>query len=169
MGMASGKRLKLRRTTAKKTVATQAERKRTAAPRRAQPTHPVGRTVVDRHAALRALAQRIIDATLANDEDAVLALYADDVESREAGQPPVVGRDAIRAKLEAWRGMVSDAVFQPLNVVVDGHTIVIEWVGRITLAASGRIVELTEVAVHEIANGRIVRERYYYDPALLAP
>ncbi len=168
MGMSSGKRLKLRRTTAKKTVATQGERRRPAprAPRRAT---AVGRTVVDRHAALRALAQRIVDATLADDDAAMLALYAEEVESREAGQPPLVGREAIRGKFAAWREMVSDAVFQPRSVLVDGHTIAIEWTGRVTLAGSGRIAELTEIAVHEIANGRIVRERFYYDPAALAP
>lgn len=169
MGMSSGKRLKLRRTTAKKTVATQGERKRPAPRKPARRATEVGRTVVDRHAALRALAQRIIDATVADDAEAMLALYAPEIESREAANPPMIGLDAIREKFAGWRGMVTDSVFQPRSVLAEGHTIVIEWSGRVTLAASGRVVELTEVAIHEIANGRIIRERFYYDPAVLAP
>jgi ketosteroid isomerase-like protein len=66
-----------------------------------------------------------------------------------------------------WRSMVTDAAFLPRSVVADGHTIVIEWDGRVTLAASGRVAELNEVAVHEIENGKIVRERFYYDPSVL--
>jgi ketosteroid isomerase-like protein len=63
--------------------------------------------------------------------------------------------------------MVTDAVFTPVSVVADGNTVVIEWAGRVTLASSGRLAELNEVAVHEIRNGRIVKERFFYDPSVL--
>ena len=53
----------------------------------------------DPNAAMRALAQRIIDVTLADDDEAILALYADDIESSEAGQPPQVGLDALRGEV----------------------------------------------------------------------
>jgi hypothetical protein len=43
----------------------------------------------------------------------------------------------------------------------------IEWVGRVTIAASGKQAELREVAIHEIAKGKIVREAFYYNPASL--
>jgi ketosteroid isomerase-like protein len=33
----------------------------------------------------------------------------------------------------------------------------------------GRTVKLQETAVHEIKNGKIQSERYYYNPAALAP
>ena len=128
----------------------------------------VTRTVeVDRNRALRALAQRIIDVTIANNDDATLALYADGIESKEANNPPSFGIDAIKQKFAMWRGMVSDAAFTPRSVVADGNTIVIEWEGRVTLAASGRVADLNEVAVHEIAGGKIVKERFFYDPAVL--
>jgi ketosteroid isomerase-like protein len=178
MGMRRGKALKVRKTTAKRVVKKKAapKAKRAAAPKAKRAAAPkakvVTRTVtvtVDRNTALRALAQRIVDVTVANDDEAALALYAADVESREASNPPMVGIDAIREKLKMWRGMVSDAAFAPRSVVADGKTIVIEWDGRVTLAASGRVVELNEVAVHEIEHGRIARERFYYDPSLLQP
>jgi ketosteroid isomerase-like protein len=118
--------------------------------------------------AVRALARRIVALTTANDDEATFALYAADVESTEQGQPPMRGIDSIRQKFAGWRNMVSAAHFEPRRVVVDGNTIVIEWVGEVTLAASGKQARLHEVAVHEIQDGKIVREAYFYDPATLS-
>lgn len=172
MGMRSGKALKLRKPAARKAAPKKAPKKVAAKPvaKAAPRAKVVTRTVtVDRNAALRALAQRIVDLTVANRDEESLALYAENVESREASNPPMIGIDAIREKFRAWRGMVTDAAFTPRSVSADGNIIVIEWEGRVTLAASGRLAELNEVAVHEVENGRIVRERFYYDPAVLQP
>lgn len=161
MGMRRGKVLKVKKAAAKRT--------KTAAPKPAA-RRPVTRTVrVDPNAALRALAQRIVDVTVSNDEAGMLALYADTIESGEANNPPSVGIQAIKDKFVMWRGMVTEAAFRPRSVLADGKTIAIEWDGRATLAASGRTIDLHEVAVHEIANGKIVRERFYYDPSVLQP
>lgn len=119
--------------------------------------------------AMRALAQRIIDVTLANDDEAAFALYADQVESSEASGPSTVGVDALRGKFAGWREMVTDTSFEPRRVVVDGNVIVIEWLGRVTLRASGRQAELHEVAIHEVRDGKIVREAFFYNPAALSP
>lgn len=116
---------------------------------------------------VRALARRIVAVTLANDDEATLALYASDVESIEQGQPPMRGVDSIRQKFAGWRSMVTEAHFEPRRVLVDGNTIVIEWVGDVTLAASGKHARLHEVAVHEIRDGKIAREAFFYDPAAL--
>ncbi len=118
--------------------------------------------------AMRALAQKIIDITIADDDDGIMSLYAEGIESSEAGQPPTVGIDALRGKLAGWRNMITDSSFEPRRVLVDGNAIAIEWVGRVTLAASGRPAELHEIAVHEIRDGKIVREAYFYNPAALA-
>ena len=172
MGMRRGKVIK----TAKRTAASarrtapkaKAAKAKTAPRPAAPPAKVVTKTVeVDRNRALRALAQRIVDLTIANDDEATLAFYRDDVESQEANNPPSVGIDAIKQKFAMWRGMVSDAAFTPRSVIADGNTIVIEWQGRVTLAASGRVAELNEVAVHEIAGGKIAKERFYYDPSVL--
>jgi len=116
---------------------------------------------------VRAFARRIIDVTRANDDAATLALYASDVESTEQGQPTTRGIDSIRQKFAGWRSMVTDARFEPRRVCVDGNTIVIEWVGEVTLAASGKRAQLHEVAIHEIRDDKIAREAYFYDPASL--
>lgn len=123
---------------------------------------------VAKQTAMRALAQHIVDVSLGGDDEAILALYASDIESSEAGQPAAVGIDALRAKFAGWRSMTTDTQFEPRRVVADGNVIVIEWVGRVTLAASGRQVEMHEVAVHEIRNGKIAREAFFYNPAVLA-
>jgi len=116
--------------------------------------------------ALRALAKRIVDLTISGNDDASFALYADNVESVEMGQAPMTGIDAIRQKFTQWRGMVSDSAWDAKSVWVDGNTIVIEWIGRVTLAASGKSVDMREIAVHEVENGKIARERFYYNPAI---
>jgi ketosteroid isomerase-like protein len=118
---------------------------------------------------VRALAKRIVAMTTANDDDAAFEIYADDVESIEMNMPAMAGLDAIRAKFEGWRNMVTNPRFTAENVWVDGNTIIIEWIGDVTIAASGKQAQLREIAIHEIENGKIARERYYYDPAALQP
>jgi ketosteroid isomerase-like protein len=169
-----------------KTTATKAKKARGTAPKRAvakrKPTATARRKPAAKKRAAaratsaetrvpdatRAFARRIVDVTLSDRDDEILALYADTIESSEAGQPPQVGLDALREKLAGWRSMTTETHFEPHRVVVDGNLIVIEWVGRVTLAATGRTVEMREVAVHEIAEGKIVRESFYYNPAVLA-
>lgn len=139
-----------------------------AAAKPATKARAAARKAGDASTAMRALAQRIVDVTLSDDDEAILGLYAADVESSEAGNPPDVGIEALRAKYVGWRNMTSATAFEPRSVVVDGNVIVIEWLGRVTLAASGRQVDMREVAIHEIRGGKIVREAFYYNPAVLA-
>ncbi len=178
MGMRSGKVLKGSKTgrsgraAAKVKSAAKAKASAKRRPRAATPPKVLTKTItktiqVDRNRAIRDFAQRVIDLTIANDEPGMLALYAPDVESKEATAPASVGLDAIKEKFKMWQSMVTDAVFTPVSVVADGNTIVIEWSGRVTLAGSGRRAELDEVAVHEIRNGKIVKERFFYDPSVL--
>ncbi len=193
MGMRSGKALKVKKVLAKKAVKKPAAKKavkkvaakkaaakkpaaKKAAPAKAVAPKVVTKTITktvtkttDRNAALREIAQRIVDATVANDEAAMFALYADDIESQEASNPPLVGKNALREKFAAFAQSMSDGVFLPRSVAADGKTIVIEWDGRMTMVASGRIIEMREVAVHEIEHGKIVRERFYYDPSGMTP
>lgn len=118
---------------------------------------------------LRELARRIVDLTIRQDDEGSYALYADNVESIEPGMPPTVGIDAIKQKFARWRSTVSDSSWQARKVCVDGNTILIEWTGRVTFAATGTRAELNEIAIHEVQNGKIVRERFYYDRAALQP
>jgi ketosteroid isomerase-like protein len=117
---------------------------------------------------VRELAQRIVDLTLKHDDEGCLALYAPNVESIEAGQAPMVGIEAIKQKFAGWRAMAPESTWRARNVCVEGNTIVIEWSGDVTFA-TGKQATLNEVAIHEIADGRIVRERFYYDRGAIQP
>ncbi|HEY8518247.1 MAG TPA: nuclear transport factor 2 family protein [Candidatus Binatia bacterium] len=115
---------------------------------------------------LRRIARSIVTATSVADEKRMLSLYADSVESEEAGQMPTYGIEAIKQKNEQWKKMVSDARWHARNLWCDGQTVIIEWEAQLTLRG-GRKTLFREVAIHEIRNGKIVRERYYYDPTIL--
>ena len=166
----AGRKKVVKRSTARRTVTKpkRAAGKPKASAKTTARTRGAARKAGDTSTAMRALAQRIVDVTLSDDDEAILGLYAAEIESSEAGNPPDVGIEALRAKYAGWRSMTSATAFEPRSVVVDGNVIVIEWLGRVTLAASGRQVDMREVAIHEIRGGKIVREAFYYNPAVLA-
>ena len=95
-------------------------------------------------------------------------LYAPDASSVEASGATAHGYAALEAKMKGWEQMAAGMVSKPRNVWTGRSTICIEWDSTVTMR-DGRTVELREVAVHEIKNGKIQRERYYYNPAALAP
>ena len=114
---------------------------------------------------LRRIARSIVTATSVNDEKRMLSLYADAVESEEPGQAPRFGIESIKKKFEQWGQMVSNQTWHARNLWVDGQTVLIEWEAQLTMRPNGKKLLLKEVAIHEIRNGKIVRERFYYDPA----
>jgi ketosteroid isomerase-like protein len=158
-----------KRATTKRATAVKARARGAVSRQSSARTTPRSGAAAQRTDPLRALADRIVAVTVEPDEVAMLDLYHDDIESTEAGQAPTVGIEALKQKLEMWRGMTTSSAFRPRNVATAGNAIVVEWEGTVTLAANGKTVTMNEVAVHEIENGKIVRERYYYDPTQLAP
>ena len=149
-----------RGTAAKKTAAKTTKKTR---PRAAAPAPKGAPTLAD----LRRIARSIVTATSVADEKRMLSLYADSVESEEAGQLPTYGIEAIKQKNEQWAKMVSDARWHARNLWADGQTVIIEWEAQLTLRPGSRKVLFREIAIHEVRGGKIVRERYYYDPSIL--
>jgi ketosteroid isomerase-like protein len=117
---------------------------------------------------LRQLAQRIVDLTIKHDDEGAFTLYAPHVQSVEPGQPAMVGIEAIKQKFANWHSMAPQSTWRARSVMVDGNTIAIEWEGDVTFA-TGRQAVLHEVAIHEVENGKIVRERFYYDRTAIQP
>lgn len=117
---------------------------------------------------VRELAERIVDLTVKHDDEGSFALYAPNVESIEPGQAPMVGIEAIKQKFAGWHAMAPQSTWRARTVCVDGNTIVIEWEGDVTFA-TGKQATLNEVAIHEVENGKIVRERFYYDRSAIQP
>lgn len=114
------------------------------------------------------VAQRLVKLTQSNGPYDLEALYSENCISREASGEPTHGREALEAKFRGFDAMVKSQRWRPLNVFVKGDTICIEWRGELQLADGRRLV-LEEIAIHELEDGKIASERFYYDPSLLAP
>ena len=98
----------------------------------------------------------------------IRALYNPDCVSIEANGGTAVGYAGLEEKMKGWEQMTASMVSKPRNVWTGRNTICIEWDSTVT-TRDGRTVQLRETAIHEIKNGKIQSERYYYDPASLAP
>ncbi len=142
---------------AKKVAAPKAAKAGGKRPAAARPAAPAPSAVAQ-------LAKRIVDLTIRGDDEGCFALYAPNVESQEMGVPASIGVDALREKFANWRTMTTESTWQAKNVWTFGNTIVIEWNGRVTMA-NGHTVDMREVAIHQVENGKIVAERFYYDRA----
>jgi ketosteroid isomerase-like protein len=95
-------------------------------------------------------------------------LYAPDAVSVEANGNTSTGYAGLEEKMKGWEQMTSSMVSNARNVWTGRNTICIEWDSTVT-TRDGRTMKLNEIAVHEIQNGKIKSERYYYNPAALAP
>jgi ketosteroid isomerase-like protein len=95
-------------------------------------------------------------------------LYNPDATSVEASGATAQGYAALEQKMKGWEQVAAGMTSKPRNVWTGRNTICIEWDSTVNFR-DGRTVQLREVAVHEIKNGKIQTERYYYDPASLAP
>jgi len=98
----------------------------------------------------------------------IQALYNPDCTSTEASGQSVSGYAGLEQKMKGWEQMAASMISKPRNVWTGRNTICIEWDATVNMR-DGRTVQLHEVAVHEIKNGKIQTERYYYNPMELAP
>jgi ketosteroid isomerase-like protein len=143
--------------------ARRAPAKKKAAAKKAAPKKAAG-------SGLEALARKIVKMSQAPTFGAaeIRELYAPDAVSVEASGNTATGYAGLEEKMKGWEQMTSSMVANARNVWTGKNTICIEWDSTVT-TRDGRTVKLVEVAVHEIKNGKIQSERYYYNPAALAP
>src|SRR5512147_179066 len=133
--------------------------------RKKSPRKPARRSA---SGSLDALARKFVRATHRPESFVVAEFYTPDCVSIEATGNTHRGHAGIEAKLKQWRAMQKGVKWAELNVFTGKDVICIEWDAEITLH-DGRVVKMPEVAVHEIEDGKIARERYYYNPMVLAP
>ena len=121
----------------------------------------------DAAAALAALARKIVKVT--KDHGDYLSLYAADCESTEASGDTAKGHAGLQEKMKGWEQMQEGTEWTARSVFTDPRsgTICIEWDAKVKLRG-GPTVPLPEVAIHQVKNGKIVAERYYYNPMKLA-
>ena len=119
---------------------------------------------------LDALARKIVRLSTAPSfgEAEILALYDPDCTSQEGTGNVDRGYAGLQEKAKRWAQMQSGATWKATNVWVGRNTICIEWDATVNLR-DGRTIKLPEIAVHEIKNGRILNERFYYNPLVMAP
>ena len=119
---------------------------------------------------LEALAKKIVRMSQGPSFGAaeIRELYNPDAVSIEGNGNSAAGYAGLEAKMKGWEQMTESMVSKPRNVWCGKTTICIEWDSTVTMR-DGRTVQLRETAVHEIKNGKIQSERYYYNPAALAP
>lgn len=95
-------------------------------------------------------------------------LYNPDAVSVEANGGTARGYAGLEQKMKGWEQMAASMTSKPRNVWTGKSTICIEWDSTVSFR-DGRTAQLHEIAVHEIKDGKIQSERYYYDPTALAP
>ncbi len=115
------------------------------------------------------LAKRLVRITNDLAHEDLAEIYAEDCVSIESGHGPEViarGLHEIEEKHASWQSRVEQAHWTARNVFAKRNTICIEWQAELKLS-DGRVVNLDEVAIHEVKGGKITSERFLYDPALL--
>lgn len=148
------RRPKRRKTTARRKPARKATPRKAA--RRVAPS------------SLDALARKFVRAAQQPASFVVADLYTPDCVSMEAAGNVDRGHAGIEAKGKRWEAMQKGTKWKARNIFTGKNVICIEWDAEVTLH-DGRVVQLPEVAVHEIRDGKIARERYYYNPAAFGP
>ena len=99
--------------------------------------------------------------------EAIEEFYADGATMQENREPPTVGKAANLAREIAFAGSVERwHEVSARSVAVDGDQVLIEWVFDYT-TREGRRIRMEEIAQQTWRDGRIERERFFYDTATL--
>ena len=99
--------------------------------------------------------------------EAIERFYADGATMQENRQPPTVGKAANLARERAFGDSVGRwHEVTARSIAVDGDQVLIEWVFEYT-TREGQRIRMEEVAQQTWRDGRIVRERFFYDSATL--
>lgn len=96
--------------------------------------------------------------------EAIQEFYAQDAVMQENEGPPRVGLAELLAHERKVMAAVQMHMISADSFLVGGDRAAINWIYEYT-DARGRRHRLSEVAYQEWCDGKIVRERFYYDPA----
>ena len=118
----------------------------------------------------REVTDRLTDAVLKGDSEALKALYAQDAVAETPDQGTITGRDQIAAYLGEFSAAFPDAAYEHRYKHEAGDTAIDEgyFVGTNTgstagLPATGRRVRLRECDVVTVENGVVTSHRFYFD------
>lgn len=105
-----------------------------------------------------------IDAVVNGDHaEAIAQFYTEDASMQENALPPRTGRDALIAhEQKALSRICSIHTHAPGAILIDGDRVAIHWTFD-AVGKDGVTRRLTEVAMQEWRDDRIVAERFFYD------
>ncbi|MCA9521112.1 MAG: nuclear transport factor 2 family protein [Myxococcales bacterium] len=90
--------------------------------------------------------------------------YADEIVMQENSNPEVAGKAANRQReMEVYSAITEFRGATLLDTLVDGNRSASVWRFDYTHAQYGRML-FTQVALQTWENGKVVRERFFYDP-----
>jgi SnoaL-like domain len=95
--------------------------------------------------------------------DAIQQFYAEGASMQENNAPPRVGLPALLENERKFLTTVKFNVSRAESFVVDGNRAAINWIFEFT-DPKGQKRRLDEVAYQVWQDGKIIRERFYYDP-----
>lgn len=98
--------------------------------------------------------------------EALREFYAPGAETFENQAAPTVGLPALIEKEERFLATLASRRASGASFVVDGDRAAINWVFEFT-SSTGARTRMDEIAYQLWDGDKIVRERYYYDPASL--
>ena len=123
----------------------------------------------------RKVMDRVTDAAMKGDSEALKALYAQDAVVETPDQGTVTGRDQVAAYLSEYAAAFPDASWEELYKHETGDTAIDEgyFVGTNTgsmtgpngetIPATGRRVRFRECDVATVENGVVTSHRFYFD------
>jgi len=97
---------------------------------------------------------------------AIERYYTEDASMQENAAPPRTGRDRLVAHEKAVLSRMSRVESRCLTSVVEGDRVAIHW-NFVMTDKSGKVRRFDEIAFQEWRGDRIVRERFFYDPAAI--
>lgn len=96
--------------------------------------------------------------------DAIDTYYAENVSMQENQNPPTVGKAVNRVREEAFVASVAEVHrLETPSVFVEGDQSAIHWILDYT-TTTGERHRLDQIALQTWENGKIVSERFIYDP-----
>jgi limonene-1,2-epoxide hydrolase len=111
----------------------------------------------------RAVVQSLADAWAAQDIEAIMGHFTDDIVYHNIPMDPAEGPDAVRGVIEGFLAMSESIVFDTLNEVSDGDLVLNERVD--TFVIGGNETPINVMGIFEMRDGKIARWRDYFDMA----
>jgi ketosteroid isomerase-like protein len=111
----------------------------------------------------RELGQKLVELARKDDYPTIYSeLYSPTVVSTEADGKTYTGMAEIEAKNEWWSSTMEVHSTECSDAFPHGDSFAIIWKMDLTEKASGHRFVMEEVAVYDVADGRIVKERFFY-------